>query len=102
MKKSSGFILSSLWEEPGAVLIESAMSNTFIISSNCPYGPAELLDMGKFGLLYESNQKDALKNKLIEFSNSVEDLNTKKIGTKKNCIKFTMFRHYVGLNRLLI
>ena len=83
MKQSSGFILSSLWEEPGAVLIESAMSNTFIISSNCPYGPAELLSMGKFGLLYESNQKDALKDKLIEFSNSVENFKKKKIAMKK-------------------
>ena len=102
MKKSSGFILSSLWEEPGAVLIESAISNTFIISSNCPYGPGELLDNGKFGLLYNSNEKNALKEKLFEFTSNIDQMKKKRVGAKKNCLKFTMFRHYLILNKILI
>jgi glycosyltransferase involved in cell wall biosynthesis len=102
MKKSSGFILSSLWEEPGAVLIESAMSNTSIISSNCPYGPAELLDMGKFGLLYQNNEKNALKEKLFEFTNNIEQMRKKRVGVKKKCLKYTMFRHCLILNKILI
>ena len=61
MKKAEAFILSSLWEDPGFVLIESAMSNLFIISSNCKNGPKEILLNGKGGLLFESNQKGELK-----------------------------------------
>ena len=41
MKYSDAFILSSLWEDPGFVLIEAAISNTFIISSDCKNGPRE-------------------------------------------------------------
>ena len=36
LKNSKYFILSSLWEDPGFVLIEAALSNTNIISSDCP------------------------------------------------------------------
>ena len=38
------FILSSLWEEVGFVIVEAAMSNLFVISSDCPNGPSEFLD----------------------------------------------------------
>ena len=37
------FILSSLWEEVGFVIVEAAMSNLFVISSNCPNGPPSFL-----------------------------------------------------------
>ncbi len=100
MKKSSGFILSSLWEEPGAVLMEAAISNTFIISSNCLNGPSEFLEKGKYGLLYESNKKEALKNKLLEFTNE-NNLFKKKIGAKKNSMKYTMFRHSQKLKKII-
>ena len=102
MKRSSALILSSLWEEPGAVLMEAAMSNTFIISSDCLNGPSEFLNNGKYGLLFANNKKDELKNKLIDFFNISENLFKNKIGAKKNCLQYTMFRHYKNLNKLLI
>ena len=101
MKKSSAFILSSLWEEPGAVLIEAALNNTFIISSDCPYGPSEFLESGKFGILYQSNKKNELSKKLFEFKNDTEETKNKKIGAKKNCFKYTMFRHYLNLKKII-
>ena len=39
MIRSKLFILTSLWEDPGFVLVESGMCNLNIISSNCPSGP---------------------------------------------------------------
>ena len=45
--KGEVFILSSLWEEVGFVMVEAALSNLFIISSNCPNGPSEFLNYGK-------------------------------------------------------
>ncbi len=101
MKKSSAFILSSLWEEPGAVLIEAAMNNTFIISSDCPYGPSEFLNLGEFGSLYKNNSKNDLGNKIFEFVNNTKEMKKKIIGAKRNCIKYTMFRHYLNLIKIL-
>jgi glycosyltransferase involved in cell wall biosynthesis len=47
MKNAEALILSSLWEDPGFVLIEAAFCNLFIISSNCKNGPTEFLNMVK-------------------------------------------------------
>ena len=43
LSKAKGFILSSLWEDPGFVLIEAMVSNTLVLSSDCPNGPKEIL-----------------------------------------------------------
>jgi len=101
MKKSEAFILSSLWEEPGFVLVEAAMNNSYIISSNCKNGPSEFLENGKSGTLFESDKKDALKNALINFHNNKDNFKVKKIYSKKNCKKYTMFSHYKILTNML-
>tara|TARA_B100000427_G_C15071480_1_gene404370 strand:- start:218 stop:523 length:306 start_codon:yes stop_codon:yes gene_type:complete len=101
MKSADAFILSSLWEEPGFVLIEAAMSNLFIISSDCPNGPKEFLENGKAGLLFESNKKNALKDKLEEFGTLQKEIKTKKIKAKKNCFDYTIFRHSLFLRNII-
>ena len=102
MKKAYGFILSSLWEEPGFVLMEAAMSNLFVISSNCKNGPKEFLENGEAGMLYESNSSGELRKKLIEFCNlSDEEKKIKKLKAKKNCLKYTMFRHNSYLRKII-
>ena len=57
MKNSEIFILSSLWEEVGFVIVEAAMCNTFVISSDCPNGPKEFLNNGENGILFKNNSK---------------------------------------------
>ena len=94
LKKAEAFILSSLWEDPGFVLIEAAMSNLFIISSNCKNGPVEFLKSGKGGILFESNKRKALFSSLKEYINLSEKKKfLMKIQAKKNCYKYTSFRH---------
>ena len=44
------FISSSLWEDPGHALVESAYLNTFIITSECEAGPKEMFS-NKFNCL---------------------------------------------------
>ena len=102
MKDSDAFILSSKWEEMGFVIIESALANLYIISSNCPNGPSEFLNNGINGLLYENNKKDALYKALKDFE--MLDERKKKIDClkiKKNTMKFSLFRHYKQLTRIL-
>ena len=43
MKQADVFVLSSLWEELGFVIVEAAFNNLFVISSDYPNGPKNLL-----------------------------------------------------------
>ena len=101
MKNSKAFILSSLWEDPGFVIIEAALCNLFVISSDCKNGPEEFLYNGKAGILFKSNSKNALFDSLIKFLNSDEKLNEMKILAKKNSSQYTLFRHYGILKSIL-
>ncbi|MDC3100665.1 glycosyltransferase [Candidatus Pelagibacter sp.] len=102
MLKSKAFILSSLWEDPGFVIIESALCNSMIISSNCKNGPNEFLSNGNAGLLFENNKENELFKKLKEFKElKKNEIYEKKILAKKKSMEFTMFRHYLGLRNII-
>lgn len=101
MKKASAFILSSLWESPGFVIIEAALCNLFVISSDCEDGPKEFLQNGNAGWLFKSNREHALQNKLEDFITLNEKINLKKIKAKRSSLKYTMFRHYLYLRDIL-
>ena len=102
MKNSDLFVLSSLWEDPGFVIIEAAFSNLFVISSNCPNGPKEILDNGRGGILFKSNEEGALLNSFIEFDKlSLDERVYKKVILKKNISKYTIFKHFKTLETIL-
>tara|TARA_B100001057_G_scaffold164680_1_gene165229 strand:+ start:3234 stop:4379 length:1146 start_codon:yes stop_codon:yes gene_type:complete len=102
MQNARAFILSSLWEEPGIVIIESAINNLFVISSDCKNGPREFLDDGNAGILFKNNSKDALLEKMLEFENlSKEEKKLKVFLAKKNSTKYSLFNHYRKLKLLL-
>ena len=56
-KKSNLFILTSIYEGFGNVLVEALKYKCPIISSNCLSGPKEILNNGKFGDLYNPGDK---------------------------------------------
>ena len=104
MKNAETFILSSLWEDPGFVLVEAAMNNLFIISSNCKNGPTELLSNGKGGILFESNKKNALFDALNNFLviKSSSSYFSKIKTAKKNCKKYSLLNHYLVLTSKIL
>lgn len=103
LKASKCFILSSLWEDPGFVLLEAAFTNKFIISSNCKNGPSEILDNGKGGILYEVNNDQDLINALNKFENlSQNDKSAFLLNTKIKSKNFTLFSHYKQITDILI
>ena len=102
MKNSEIFILSSIWEEVGFVIVEAAYNNLYIISSDCKNGPSEFLDNGKNGIIFKSDRQDELLNALIKFQKeSDEDKYLKKVLAKKKSSNYTKFRHYKILNKIL-
>jgi len=98
--KAKGFILSSLWEDPGFVLIEAGYCRVPIFSSNCKPGPAELIKNNFNGTVFESNSLISFKSKFKEFLNNYNNSDlilNNLIGIKK----FTIFNHYLSLKKIL-
>ena len=96
------FILSSLWEDPGFVLLEAGLSNTPVISSNCPNGPEEILNGGNNGYLFKNNNLNDLLKKFEEFKKEdIVELNKKKINLKKEIKKFTLYSHFNVLKKII-
>ena len=96
------FILSSLWEDPGFVLIEAASYSIPVISSDCKSGPKEISNNGKNMFLYKNNnQKDFIK-KLNKFLNSKNiDLKQKCKNSRKFVKRFTLNSHVESLTKIL-
>lgn len=60
MAKASVFVLSSAWEGFGNVIVEALAVGTPVVSTNCPSGPAEILDNNKYGLLVPVGDSKAM------------------------------------------
>jgi len=102
LKKSKIFISSSLWEDPGASIMEAAFCDTLILSSDCPSGPKEFLSYGKGGFIFENNSEASLINSLesaIQCKSTIKK--QKMINAKKNLKPYTFFNHYVSLSEQL-
>ena len=101
LKRSEGFILSSLWEDPGFVLIEAAFSRTPILSSDCENGPKELIHENFNGILFNSNNINSFKIKFEKFVNLNQQSNKLVLNNLKMSRNFTLFNHYKKFNKLL-
>ena len=99
---SKGFILSSLWEDPGFVLIEAAMTRTFIMSSDCSNGPREIIKDGHNGILFENGNKEIFLKK-FEIFKRLDKKKDKNIllNNLLNVKDFTISNHFKILNRIL-
>ena len=67
LKQSDLFILSSKFEGLPNVLLESIALNKFVISTDCPTGPREILLNGKGGLLFKVGDYKDLTRKINFF-----------------------------------
>lgn len=66
MRRARVVVLSSRTEGLPTVLLEAMACGTPVISTNAPYGPAEILQNGKFGKLVPVEDPPALARAILE------------------------------------
>ena len=99
---SRAIISPSLWEDPGAVMIEAAFCNKIVLSSDCKNGPKEFLMHNKAGYLFKNNNLSSLIDSFNELTtDSQKIIHKKKILAKINSKKYTLFNHYLTLRSLV-
>ena len=59
------FVLSSRWEAMPNTLIQALASRANILSTNCKFGPKQILKNGKLGYLCKVNDVDDMSKKII-------------------------------------
>ena len=66
MRSASVFVLSSKYEGFSVVIAEALSVGIPVVSTDCPSGPSEILEDGKYGLLSPVNDYKALAMNIIE------------------------------------
>jgi glycosyltransferase involved in cell wall biosynthesis len=65
MSKAAVCVLSSAWEGFGNVLVEAMAVGTPVVATDCPNGPAEILENGKYGRLVPVGDAEALAEGIL-------------------------------------
>ena len=98
IKLADLFVLTSKFEGLPNVLLEAACLKKFIISTNCPTGPKEILMSGKNGFLCKVGDPKDISKKILIYNNN------KKLLKKKILNSFSglsRFNYNLNLNKYL-
>jgi glycosyltransferase involved in cell wall biosynthesis len=68
MAVSRALILSSAFESFALVLVEAMLCGAVPVATDCPYGPVEVLDGGRFGLLVPPHDPRALAEAMLRIT----------------------------------
>lgn len=75
MRAADVFVLSSLWEGFGNVVVEALACGIPIVSTDCPYGPGEILQDGNWGTLIQTEDSRAIAGSVIRVLQGNENFN---------------------------
>ncbi|WP_436905922.1 glycosyltransferase [Acinetobacter johnsonii] len=70
LAKASLFTLASRYEGFGNVIVEALSEGIPVVCTDCEYGPNEILEDGKYGILVPVGDIDALANGILHTLNS--------------------------------
>ncbi len=88
MAHAAIFVLSSRYEGFGNVVAEALATGTAVVSTDCPSGPAEILDYGKYGKLVPTENPSALATAILE----TLDTSTDSDALRDRSLEFTRDR----------
>ena len=77
ISKADLFILSSIYEGLPNVILEAIVLKKYVMSSNCPTGPSEILKNGKYGSLFPIKDYKKLSNLMIDYFKNKKKYNNK-------------------------
>ena len=86
-ERSQFFVFSSDFEGFGLVLIEAMACSIPVVSTDCPYGPSEIIEDGKTGLLSKMDAKD-LAEKMEWMITHEEERNAMGIAARKAAARY--------------
>jgi glycosyltransferase involved in cell wall biosynthesis len=88
MRKASVLAMSSRYEGFGNVLVEALACGTPVVSTDCTFGPSEILDGGRFGRLVPVSDQEAMAGALLD---TLKDPHPSDMLRKRGC-EFTVDR----------
>jgi len=102
LSRSSLYLSSSLWEEPGHTIIEAGYLNVPVLSSDCPNGPREIINDNINGFKYSIHNIEDFVNKLTIIENiEKQKLDFIRYNMKKTVSNFTAKKFYNKFVNLL-
>lgn len=85
MSRASAFVLSSIYEGLPTVLIEALACGAPVVSTDCPSGPAEILENGRFGRLVPVGGEEELAAAILETLDAPPD----RVALRRRGLEFT-------------
>ena len=101
LKQTDIFILSSKFEGLPNVLLEALVLNKFVISSNCPTGPKEILLNGKGGLLFKTGNHKELAKRILYYTQNKKKCEKLLKVAVKNLNRFDYKKNLMGYYDLI-
>lgn len=65
IREADAFVLPSLWEGFGNVLVEAMAVGTPVVTTSCPHGPSEIVADEENGLIVQPRDAEALASALV-------------------------------------
>lgn len=100
-RRAKALVLSSPSEGLPCVLIESMVLGTLTISSDCPDGPAEILEHGKCGVLFEPGNVGQLAQILLDVEEGRLRADQFSAHTERSVERFNEYNIQQQLNTLI-
>jgi glycosyltransferase involved in cell wall biosynthesis len=102
LRRASVFVLSSRFEGFGNVLVEALFCGCQVVSTDCPSGPAEILQGGEFGRLVPVGDRRAMTDALEAALEAPLDSRSLRARGEEFSIDHAVTRYSELLDRLVV